>query len=214
MAMAVSAGSPASSSEVRCEGCKSVVASVALLQCDWKPSIGCSHCWVPGGNSEGANVRHTHTQNQRRFQPVCAEAWNGLFRYASCKLQQNCWIFDTLDLFVVSLNVGMFQTDSGGCLESQVEICLYAVSSRVRRGRNPIRVSTFKSIATIAILIECLNTVDLRLALARISQECTMHFAWWHESFLTCSHSKACNVLLSWWSTAKSQIRITKMCCS
>ena len=139
MAMAVSAGSPTSSSEVRCEGCKSVVASVALLQCDWKPSIGCSHCWVVGGNSEGANVRHTHTQNQRWFQPVCAEAWNGLFRYASCKLQQNRWIFDTLDLFVVSLNVGMFQTDSVGCLESQVEICLYAVSSRVRRGRHPIR---------------------------------------------------------------------------
>ena len=60
MAMAVSTGSPASSSEVRCEGCKSVVASVALLQCDWKLSIGCSHCWVPGGNSEGANVWHTH----------------------------------------------------------------------------------------------------------------------------------------------------------
>ena len=70
MAMAVSAGSPASSSEVRCEGCKSVVASVALLQCDWKPSIGCSHCWVPGGNSERANVRHTHTH--RESAPVSA----------------------------------------------------------------------------------------------------------------------------------------------
>lgn len=146
MAMAVSTGSPASSSEVRCEGCKSVVASVALLQCDWKPSIGCSHCWVPGGNSEGANVRHTHTQTESA--PVSARmCWSLkwfipiLFRYASRKLQQNIWIFDTLDLFVVSLNVGMFQTDSGGCLEleSQVEICLYAVSSRVRRGRNPIR---------------------------------------------------------------------------
>ncbi len=175
MAMAVSTGSPASSSEVRCEGCKSVVASVALLQCDWKLSIGCSHCWVPGGNSEGANVWHTHTQNQRSFQPICAEGWNGLSRYASCKLQQNCWIFGTLDLFVVSLNVGMFQTDSGSCLESQVVICLYAVSSRVSRGRNPIRQvhwnllkSYWNHCSALAKNCSCL------------SQECTMHFAWWH----------------------------------